>query len=284
MAASTISNPISPVRTYREFMARVSLAEHARDFARNAAVSLLSAGRSIGRNPGWIRFPYYHHVFDDERKGFARQLGYLRQFGEFISIGSAVKMLEGGDAIDGNYFCITFDDGFKNNLTNAVPILSDKGALAAFFLVTDMIGRDAEAEQEHLRRFYDHGRILMEFLDWQDCRNMIDAGMTIGSHTVNHARLAKLDEAGATGEMTISKNIIEEKLEIICEHFCAPFGVPARDFDPGRDPELARRCGYQSLLTTARGANRKGTTPFMIKRDHMLANWGAHQLRYFFSQ
>lgn len=192
--------------------------------------------------------------------------------------------MEKGDVIYRNYFYITINDGFKNNLTNAVPIISDKGAPAAFFLVTDVIGRGVEAEQEHLLRFYDHGRILMEFLDWQDCRIMIDAGRTIGSRTVNHARISKIDGAGAIDEMTISKNIIEERLEIICEHFRAPFGIPVLDFDPGCDPELARRCGYQSLLTTARGANRTGTTPFMIKRDHMLANWRAHQLRYFFSQ
>jgi len=251
---------------------------------RNAAVPLLSLGRSIGQSPGWIRFPYYHYVFDDERQEFTRQLDYLRQFGEFISIGDAVKILEDGGAIDGNYFCITFDDGFKNNATNAVPILVDKDAPAAFFLVTDMIGRDVEADREHLLRFYDDENILMEFLDWQDCRKMIDAGMTIGSHTANHQRLSNLDEAGAIEEMTISRNTIEEKLGIGCEHFCAPFGIPAEDFDPGRDPDLARRCGYGSFLTAERGANRKGGSPFMIRRDHMLANWGISQLRYFFGR
>jgi len=71
-------------------MAHVLLAEHARDFSRNAAVTLLSAGRSINRNPGWLRFPNHHLVFDDERKGFARQLDYLQKFGNFIFIGSVV--------------------------------------------------------------------------------------------------------------------------------------------------------------------------------------------------
>ena len=281
MSPDTILPTTAPVRNYRDFERRAGFREKLRTRARDLSVLSLSLGRSIARRPGGVRFPYYHHIFGDECVGFSRQLDYLRRFGEFLSIDDAVNLLASGDPIDGNYFCITFDDGFKNNLTNAVPILVDKEVPAAFFLVTDLIGSDCVKDRDRLLGFYDHGQILMEFLEWSDCRQMAAVGMTIGSHTVNHARLSRLDRAGASEEMAKSKSIIEEKLGQPCEHFCCPFGIPDKDFNSHRDPDLAGQLGYRSLSTARRGPNRKDDSPFMIKRDHMLANWGVYQLRYF---
>ena len=268
-----------PVRNFADF----GNAGRLRGLARDAAVLALSMGRNIGATSGWVRFPYYHHVFDDERHGFARQLDYLRRFGDFISLDDVVSLLQSGEAIDGRYFCITFDDGFKNNLTNAVPILLDKGAPTAFFLAVGYIGLDVEKDRDNLLGFFDHGQTLMEFLDWHDCRKMTEAGMTIGSHTVNHARMADLNSAAAESELAHSKQIIEENLGRPCKHFCTPFGIPGRDFNIERDPGLAKQAGFKSMLTTERGATRQGDNPYRVCRDHTLANWGNHQLRYFLS-
>jgi peptidoglycan/xylan/chitin deacetylase (PgdA/CDA1 family) len=283
MITETNLTTTTPVTNFREFESHIGFGKKLRTRVRDLTILSLSIGRSIGGQPGSIRFPYYHHVFDDECRGFSRQLDFFRRHGEFLSIDEAVKLLASGDPIDGNYFCITFDDGFKNNATNAVPILVEKEVPAAFFIVTGLIGTDYQKDRDRLLKFYDHGQILMEFLDWADCRQMVSAGMTIGSHTVNHARLSELDTAGASEEMAKSKSAIEENLGQSCEHFCIPFGLPDRDFNFHRDPRLASKSGYRSLLTAQRGANRMGSTPFFIKRDHTLANWGNYQLRYFFS-
>ncbi len=58
---------LEPIRTYRDFIAGQSLAEKARGLARDAALRAFSLGRSPAAVSGWIRFPFYHHVFDDER-------------------------------------------------------------------------------------------------------------------------------------------------------------------------------------------------------------------------
>ncbi|MDP1908156.1 MAG: hypothetical protein Q8K85_07645, partial [Hyphomicrobium sp.] len=83
---------IAPTRTYAAFVARMSVRARARSAVRDLALRGLSLGRRIDGG-GWIRFPYYHHVFDDERRGFARQLDYLRRFGDFVSIDEAAAML-----------------------------------------------------------------------------------------------------------------------------------------------------------------------------------------------
>ena len=69
------------METYRDFIAGQTLLDRVRGIARNAAILALSTAMSAGRSPdkdeGWIRFPFYHHVFDDERRGFTRQLEFL---------------------------------------------------------------------------------------------------------------------------------------------------------------------------------------------------------------
>ncbi|MBT7356342.1 MAG: hypothetical protein HN809_08080, partial [Rhodospirillaceae bacterium] len=102
-----LDQTITPPTRYSDFVAHHAPRQRLRERLRNSAVLALSIGRSISRTGGWVRFPYYHHVFDDERAGFARQLDYLSRFGEFISISDAVALLESGETIDGRYFCIT---------------------------------------------------------------------------------------------------------------------------------------------------------------------------------
>ncbi len=284
----TNDRSLSPVQTYRDFIAGQSVAKKARGFARDAAVRALSAfqflpGVGGGARGGWIRFPFYHHVFDDERNGFARHLDFMASQGDFIGLDDAVAMVSSGGPIDGHYFCVTFDDGFKNWITNAMPILLEKKAPAAFFVVTGYIGTSLDLDREKLLRFHDGGNLLMEFLDWDDCRAMNDAGMTIGSHTINHVHLAELDDDAARTEITGSKQAIEKELGRACDHFCCPFGREGVDYDASSHPDLVRRVGYRSFLTGHRGAMVQGGSSMLIRRDHLLAGWGNHQLKYFFS-
>jgi peptidoglycan/xylan/chitin deacetylase (PgdA/CDA1 family) len=271
---------ISPIRTYRDFTKNESFKTRTRTIARNAMIGLLSAGRSIKRSG--IRFPYYHHVFDDERQGFARQLKYMANQGDFISLNDAISMLDKNEPIDGNYFCITFDDGFKNWSTNATPLLLDAGAMATFFVVTGFIGTSVDSDQKKLLDFYQDEDRIMEFLNWEDCRSLSDAGMTIGSHTMNHVHLADLDDEAAQLELKSSKEFIEAKLGRPCDHFCCPFGREGIDYLIDRHPKMAKKIGYKSFLTGQRGLMQKGNAEMVIKRDHLLAGWGDYQLKYFF--
>ena len=270
-----------PIQTYRDFIENESFQTRARTITRDITIGLLSTGRKLKKSG--IRFPYYHHVFDDERRGFSRQLKYMSTHGEFIGLDDAVKMLDNNNPIDGNYFCITFDDGFKNWSTNAAPLLLDAGAVAAFFVVTGFIGTSIETDQKKLLSFYQNDGRLMEFLSWDDCRSLADAGMTIGSHTTNHVHLANLDDDSAKSELKASKEFIEAELGRPCDHFCCPFGREGVDYLNDRHPRMAKKVGYKSFLTGERGLMQKGTSEMIIKRDHLLAGWGNYQLKYFFS-
>lgn len=271
------------VTTYRQRRPN-SLRDRVRRGARNAAIRVLSLGHSIPKTGNWIRFPYYHHIFDDERRGFQEHLRYLRRFGDFISMDDAAAYLQTTTPPAGRYFCVTFDDGLKNSLTNATPILLDSRAVAAFFVPTGFVGTSVERDSDMLAGFYQ--RLIsppVEMMSWDDCRRLVDAGMTVGSHGVSHTRLKELSAEDVERELLDSKIAVEKNLGIECRHFCPPFGMPVLDFEPAREPQIAKRVGYQTFLTTRRGSVNRRPSPFNIERDLVVAAWPTWQLRFFMS-
>lgn len=276
-----MATSLQPIRTVKAFYAGRDFKALARAAARQAAIQFHSLTRNPTGSDGWVRFPYYHHVFDDERAGFERHLRYFKSIADIISLDDALELMTTDTPIDGRYICITFDDGFKNWTENALPILNDADVVAAFFVATDYIGTDINADRDKLLKFYDSGDKLMEFMTWDDCRVLHNAGMTVGSHSVHHAHLNDIDDANARMELIDSKKAIEEALSAPCHHFCCPFGVPGVDFNPARHPSMAKEAGYKSFLTTRRGANTSGANAFAIRRDHMLANASLLEARYF---
>lgn len=273
------------VLTYRAFSGPSTAAGRARTMLRKTALAGLAATSRIGGN-GWIRFPYYHHVFDDERAGFERQLRYLRSFGEFISMDDAVALITGARPIDGRYFCVSFDDGFANCHSNMLPITAALGVPVIIYLPTSYTGLDARVpeEGERIARFYPEAPRLVPFLSWEQCRAMLAGGVSFGSHTHSHANLMRSTQEKIRDELRRSKALIEERLGIACRHFACPWGRPGIDFDTQAAPRIARELGYQSFATTARGPMRQGNDPFLLRRDHLIAGWENFQLRYFFSR
>jgi len=266
---------VTGVRTYAAFRRHHTVARRLRAVARNVAISGLALGKSIAGEGGSIRFPYLHHVFDDERKQFEREITYLKRYGSFLSFTEAVALMRSTGPLEGSYFCLSFDDGFKNCLTNALPILAAHDVPCTFFVVTDYLGTTLSGFPNSLGL-----SVPVEFMTWEDCRQLRAAGMEIGSHTCSHATLQDLSRDVAIREMRVSKERIEQELGCPCAHFCAPRGM----FSSDRDPELARQLGYTSFSTTNRGAMRLGESSYFIKRDAIVANDGVNQLRYFLSR
>jgi len=232
----------------------------------------------------WILFPFYHWVLDDEQKAFARQLRWLGGYGDFLSLDDAVAAMAAPEGIKGRYFCLTFDDGFRNWATNALPVLKQAGVPATFFVPSRYIGLDLDTDWDEIAPFYQRSwakyRRYFEFLTWDDCREMVREGFTVGSHTHSHVRLASLPLPEAEREMADSKRSIEEKLHVPCRHFCCPWGRPGADYDPQVHPEMARRVGYASFLTTVEGPNYSGQSPFAVRRNDVSPDQGRFLFRW----
>ncbi|MEI8393231.1 MAG: glycosyltransferase [Rhodospirillaceae bacterium] len=270
-------------RRYPEYIAPKPLGSKVRLLVEQAKLYAKSQRRHVDTAGTWLRFPFYHHVFDDERSGFARHLDEMRNYGEFIGLDDAVRLLETGTPLDGRYLCLSFDDGFRNTFTNGLPILAERSIPAAYFIISDFLGDDPNAETPAQRAFFAPDRRPVRFVTRKECLSLQEAGMTIGSHSAGHRKFITLDDDEARDQLQRSKAAIEAVTGRPCDHFACPWGKPGRDFKEDRDPALARALGYRSFLTTKYGAMAGGGSPFAIRRVGLLARFGTYQLRYFLS-
>ncbi len=252
--------------------------------ARRLVCAALGQFARIPAEKEWIQFQFYHWVLDDQLATFRRQLAFLRRHGDFIGLDDALAALRSRSGIGGRYFCLTFDDGFKNWFTNVVPILKELEIPAAFFIPTKYIGLDLDQDWEQIAPFYERSWSgyygAFEFLTWDECRQIAAAGFTIGSHTHSHQRLTNLLPDEARNELLLSKQIIEAQLSHPCRHFCCPWGKVNRDFDPALHPQMARRLGYDSFLTAEEGLSIPGDSAFYIRRTGCEPEFHPAMLRY----
>jgi peptidoglycan/xylan/chitin deacetylase (PgdA/CDA1 family)/glycosyltransferase involved in cell wall biosynthesis len=95
-----------------------------------------------------IRILYYHRVAagttSQDLLGrslltsaeFRKQLRHLRRFYKVISLEDAANALQNGGELPRDAVVITFDDGYQDNLSVAVPVLQEMGMPATFFVVS----------------------------------------------------------------------------------------------------------------------------------------------------
>jgi peptidoglycan/xylan/chitin deacetylase (PgdA/CDA1 family) len=240
-------------------------------------IALTAVRRRPRRCREGVRVVHYHYVFDDQRAQFTRQIDLLATQLEPVSLTEAVRRLRDGD-VSGAEVVVTFDDGFRNQLTNAAPVLADHDVPACFYLISELVGASPERTEEICR-----DRILMqrplEPLDWGEARELIRLGHELGSHTRTHPKLATLDAAGLNDELAGSKAELEQRLGTEIVHASAPFGGVQHIGSAA--PAAARAAGYESFATARRGVNRNPEDVFELRRHHLVADWPLDDVKYF---
>jgi len=118
---------------------------------------------------------------------------------------------------------ITFDDGFLSVKQTAMPYLNARGISFAVF-----VNRMAMVENRLLNESED-GKLERTgaekvFLDEDDVRSMVCNGVTIGSHTATHRKLAACDEQALHEEIDENKIYLEQVTGQPVRHLALPFG------------------------------------------------------------
>jgi peptidoglycan/xylan/chitin deacetylase (PgdA/CDA1 family) len=151
----------------------------------------------------------YHSIADDSDEPytvsvdtFREQLSWLSEHGfEVIPLSFLVKsMQEHNYKILRKKVVITFDDGYKDFVTNALPVLLDYGAAATVFLVTDMLGGRAS--------WSDAGKHV-QLMSEDEVRFIKAQGISLGSHTATHAKLTLLDHEDLQRQLSDSYNTLK---------------------------------------------------------------------------
>jgi peptidoglycan/xylan/chitin deacetylase (PgdA/CDA1 family) len=216
-----------------------------------------------------LRVLMYHKVNDVEGNSvtvpvglFDEQMAQLREFGYTpVALDRVIDHYLDGTALPNGAVLITFDDGYRDNLANAVPILQRYGYPAVLFVPIGYLGgRRPLPHDEHLAV----RGIVNPTLDWSELAELEHAGVRIESHGIGHRPLADLEVDEAAREITLSKLRLEEAL-----------GRPVRAFAYVKGSEahyrlvhlsLLRQAGYDIAFTSISGANGPGTDPLQLHR------------------
>ena len=177
---------------------------------------------------------------------FAKQVAWLKENGWHFAFLSEL----GHDDLPPKTVAITFDDGYRDNLLAAQPILAEHGAKATLFLVLDRHDVDwSVARKAH----HDEGELMgEEKLSDPEVMQMLASGLwEIGAHTISHSPLPSLDQGSRRAEIVGGRESLEGKFSVRVQSFAYPFGV----FDD-RDVALVGEAGYAFAVTTEPGISR----------------------------
>lgn len=192
----------------------------------------------------------YHQVNDEKLSpltmrtwDFEAQMKYLADNGyHAITMDQLDDFLEKGTALPDKPVLITFDDGYEDNYTNALPILQKYGMKATVFMIADSIGQP-------------------RFMDEEQLRAMEAAGNTIESHTYSHKDLRTLSDADVQKELTLSKTILEQVLQHPIKYIAFPQG-----FSDQRIEQYTREAGYKLAVTVEAGNAKRSEDRYKIPR------------------
>lgn len=188
---------------------------------------------------------------------FANQIRLIKALGyRGCSVTEAVDNLskEPKDKL----IALTFDDGYSNFYTEALPILKKFGFTATVYVVSELIGKTNEWD---LSSGISENPLMSE----QELKICVQNGIEIGCHTASHKSLVEQDRIYER-ELTDAKNHIEALLDQSCTSFCYPYG----HYDK-KTVEQVRQAGFRNATTMIRGRATAKDDLFELPR--IPVNW-----------
>jgi peptidoglycan/xylan/chitin deacetylase (PgdA/CDA1 family) len=162
---------------------------------------------------------------------------------------------------------ITFDDGYGDNYTNALPILRRYLCPAIFFVSTGLINNDRQFE--HDKKFYP--QLSFRKMTWQELQLAMESGIDVGIHTETHANLGQISFVNAREE-------IEKSLEIYEAQFGRNGVIMSYPFGGEQDitqEVVAYVTGHSRITALFSAYGGKNVTPFdryNLKRSNVGSN------------
>jgi peptidoglycan/xylan/chitin deacetylase (PgdA/CDA1 family) len=193
--------------------------------------------------------------------------GLRRKSWQCVSLAECIEIGRGGRSGPTDHFAVTFDDGYLSIYERACPMLRERNMTATVYVVVDSLGGINEWD----RRAGDQEEKMMSAAQ---ARELADNGFEIGSHTLTHPHLPRLDDEQLAHEIADSKHKLEDLIGREVTSFSYPYG----DFD-SRVLNAAIAAGYENAASTRLGAVIEGTSLFEFPRVNVRWNGFGWQLR-----
>ena len=185
-----------------------------------------------------------------------RQLKLLKFMGfDFLSLGDLLlnKKIKKG-------VLLTFDDAYLDFWVKALPIFMELKVRSVIFVPVALVGSYNQWD-------YDRIRIKKPIMNWEHIKELHSLGFEIGSHSLTHPYLSKIDPQKAWEEIYTSKVILEDKLGTEIKAFCYPYGDYSQQV---RD--MVQRAGYSIAFTTRHGSFEESENFFEVRRITIFGN------------
>ena len=214
------------------------------------------------RNNYLVPILMYHYIVPDAPKSdrltisprqLERQMRFLRNnHYNIVALEAIADLIRDKKKIPPKTVAITFDDGKKDNFTEAFPILKKYNIPATMFIIVDQVGRPQGDK-----------------MNWQEIKTMQDSGLiTIGSHTLTHPLLTEVTDDGELRRQIFdSKKKLEAELGRKVNTFCYPSGR----FN-SRIRHLVIEAGYKLAVATNPGHRVADGDLFVLKRLRISSN------------
>lgn len=233
-----------------------------------AAVSQTPTPEVISENLTWPdnieinpKILMYHHVgplpsdADDIRKGltvspenFELQLKFLKDNGyQTMTLDEMYAEVAGGGDVS-RVAVLTFDDGYDDNFTYALPLLEKYDAKGTFFIISGKIGKS-------------------EYMNSDQIKSLVASGNEIGSHSVTHPSLEKISENKLKEELTKSQEDLEKLIDQKIKSFCYPSGKYSENVIA-----MLKESGYKIAVTTQKGQPFSTAKPYEVPRYRINPN------------
>jgi peptidoglycan/xylan/chitin deacetylase (PgdA/CDA1 family) len=223
------------------------------------------------RSIGYVPILMYHYIREVDEAAdplgfrlsvrpdrFARQMAWLKRNGySSITMAELAKCLRGEQACPRRPVALTFDDGYSDAATAALPILRRYGFTATFYIVTGLVDQPG-------------------YLTRQQVGELHAAGMEIGSHTLSHADLTGLPIEQARREIYWSKLILQEWLGSDVVSFSYPAGQYNAEL-----AAIVHEVGYSNAVSTLPG--KRPRELYELPRRRVLGGETVAGFRWYFA-
>ncbi len=192
-----------------------------------------------------------------EPAAFAAQLQWLRAHGiRTLTAATLVAALARGERPE-RAVVLTFDDGYADAATTALPLLRSAGATATFYISSGFVGTPRH-------------------LSWRQVRALRDAGMEVACHGTYHLDLSRLDRPGQLRE---ASHCVETLRRYLGTFRPATYAYPAGKYD-ATTFAILKALGFRAAFTERPGTVRSLGARFELPRrrvrhDDTLGNFAA---------
>jgi len=209
--------------------------------------------------PGLKRWRVAPELFDAQMTALSRA-GY-----QTIALAAWADAVSQRHPVEGKRVLLTFDDGYSDFLSEAVPVLRRHDFSATMFLVAERIGQTALWDAEY--------GDCAPLMSWEEIKSLQALGIEFGAHSCIHKKMTQMESGELAEDTRRTREILEEGLGV---------QVPTLAYPYGDQNESVRRivgeAGTTAAVTTEEGISKLGDDLLRLPRIEIAGDCTPEQM------